>query len=69
MGEEMNQVQLNGYKAFFMGREYSFIANDLWDAKQKAITHFKVPKSKQGLLAVVLVEKDGKPVLQSGAGL
>jgi len=27
-------------------------AKDLWEAKQFAIKHFKIPKSKQGLLAI-----------------
>ena len=38
--------------AFYGGKQYPIKGNDLWDAKQKAIKQLKIPKSKQGLLAV-----------------
>jgi hypothetical protein len=53
---------MNGYKAFYNGKDTDIYASTLWDAKQKAIAFFKVPKSKHGLVAVVLAEKDGKEV-------
>jgi hypothetical protein len=58
-----------GYIAYYNGQKKELTANDMYQAKLKAIEHFKVPRSKQGLLAVVLAEVDGKPVLQTGAGL
>ena len=37
----------------FYNREKTIVeADSLWDAKQKIIKHFKVPKSKQGLVAL-----------------
>jgi hypothetical protein len=50
MGEEFA-----GYIAHYNGQKYeikSHEAKDLYDAKQKAIAHFKIPKSKHGLLSV-----------------
>ena len=40
------------FETIYNGQKKEIEANDLWDAKQKAITHFKVPKSKQGLIAI-----------------
>ena len=50
MGEEFA-----GYIAHYNGQKHeikSHEAKDLYDAKQKAIAHFKLPKSKHGLLSV-----------------
>jgi hypothetical protein len=50
MGEEFA-----GYIAHYNGQKHeikSHEAKDLYDAKQKAIAHFKIPKSKHGLLSV-----------------
>ena len=50
MGEEFV-----GYIAHYNGQKHeikSHEAKDLYDAKQKAIAHFKIPKSKHGLLSV-----------------
>jgi hypothetical protein len=44
-----------GYIAHYNGQKHeikSHEAKDLYDAKQKAIAHFKIPKSKHGLLSV-----------------
>jgi hypothetical protein len=41
----------------------------MFDAKEKAIAHFKPPKSKQHMVSVVLAEKDGKQVVHDGAML
>jgi hypothetical protein len=65
----MNPQQLNGYVCFFNGKRHELHANDAWDAKQKAIAHFKPKKSEQHLVSVHLAEKDGAPVLQSAASL
>jgi hypothetical protein len=49
---------MNGYKAFFNGKEVDIYADTLFQAKERAKTLLKVPKSKIGLLAVGLCEKD-----------
>lgn len=41
------------FYAFFNGKKHEIEGTSLWDAKQKAITKLKVPKSKVGLLAIV----------------
>lgn len=40
------------FEAFYNHKKITLTAKDLWDAKQKAIKQFNVPKSKQGLVAV-----------------
>jgi len=50
------QLEETKFIAFFMGKKIDIDGKDLWDAKQKAITQLKVPKSKVGLLAVVSAE-------------
>lgn len=48
------------FYAFFNNKKHEIEAKDLWDAKQKAITMLKVPKSKVGYLAIVNAkEHDG----------
>ena len=47
-----------GYIAFYNGNRLEFHASSLYAAKTKAITYFNVPKSKQGLVAVELAEKE-----------
>ena len=56
---------MNGYIAFFGSKQIELYAKDLWEAKQQAITAFKAPKSKQHLVAVMLAEKDGEPVVHT----
>ncbi|NDC25010.1 MAG: hypothetical protein EBZ49_12925 [Proteobacteria bacterium] len=41
------------FYAFFNNKKHEIEGKDLWDAKQKAITMLKVPKSKVGYLAIV----------------
>lgn len=53
---------MNGYIGFYNGKRAEVYAASLWAAKEQVIALFKVPKSKQGLVAVVLAEKDGEPV-------
>lgn len=57
----MNQF---GYVCFYNGKRHELYASSLWDAKQKAVAHFKVPKSKEHMVSVLLAEKDGQPVEQ-----
>jgi len=40
------------FETFYNQQKKVIEADSLWDAKQKAITEFKVPKSKQGLIAI-----------------
>lgn len=58
---------MNGYIAFFNSKQIEIYASSLYEAKQKAIQQLKVPKSKQGLLAVVLAEKGGEVVVHHPA--
>ena len=44
------------YIAFFQGKRKEIRAKSQWDAVQKARSELKVPKSKQGLLSVVLAD-------------
>ena len=56
-----------GYVCFYNGKRIELYADNLLDAKLKAIEAFKAPKSKQYLISVVLAEKDGNPVVHSTA--
>jgi hypothetical protein len=60
-----------GYIALYNGQRYELYAESMWAAKQAAAAHFKLSLNgvKIQRLAVVLAEKDGKPVIQSGASL
>lgn len=53
---------MNGYQAFYNGKTADVYADSLWAAKQKAIDLFKVPRSKQSMVSVVLCEVAGKEV-------
>lgn len=57
----------NGYKAFYSGKQQDVYADSLYEAKTKAIAHFKAPRSKQHMVSVVLCEKDGETVTHSTA--
>ena len=56
---------MNGYLAFYNNKKIEIYADCLGDAAEKARTELKVPKSKRGLLSVVLCEKDGEQVTHS----
>lgn len=49
---------MNGYKAFYNGKEKDIYAETSYEAQQKAIDHFKPPKSKKHMVHVGLCEKD-----------
>ena len=53
--EGKEQLVETKFYVFWNGKRTEIDGNSLWDAKQKAITQFKVPKSKIGLLTVVSV--------------
>ena len=45
------------YQANYSGKKVQFEADNLYDAKLKALVHFKPPKSKRGLVSVLLCGK------------
>lgn len=49
----MKKINETVFYAFWQNKKHEIEADNLWDAKQKAIIQLKVPKSKIGLLAVV----------------
>jgi len=53
---------MNGYIGFYGSKKHEFQAETSYNAYLQAITFFKVPKSKLGLLNVVLAEVDSKQV-------
>ena len=53
---------MNGYIAFYNGKQHELYADTLLEAKDKAIQHFKPPKSKKHMVSVMLAEKDGQQV-------
>ncbi len=60
---------MNKYIAFYNQKQHIIDAGSLWEATQKAREFFRVPKSKQGLLAVELAELEGKEVLHNTASV
>lgn len=55
-----------GYVAYFNGRRHELRASSLYEAKQRAIAHFKPRKSQEHMVAVVLAERsDGTPVVHT----
>lgn len=60
---------MNGYKAFYNGKEADIYADTLLQAKEKAIAHFKPAKSKRHMVHVHLCEKNGETILHSTASV
>lgn len=58
---------LNGYVAFFKGKQTEVYAKTSYEAQQKAAAFFKARKSYE--VTVVLAEKGGAPVIHSTASL
>jgi hypothetical protein len=59
----MNLPELHQYACFYSGKETEISAAELYEAKLKAIDHFKPPKSKRHMISVVLIQRsDGSPV-------
>ena len=57
-------AQETKFKALYNGKSVIVAGRDLWDAKKKAITALKVPKSKLGLLSIMAVQRpDGSDIL------
>lgn len=53
---------MHGYIGFYNGKRVEIYADSLYQAKLKALDHFKPPKSKVHMVSVVLAEKDGEAV-------
>ena len=58
-----------GYIAFYNGKRIEVNADSLYAAKVDAIRVFKVPKSKQHMVSVLLCESGDKQVIHSTASL
>jgi len=54
---------MNGYKAFYNGKQADIYAESLYQAKMEAIKHFKPRRSQEHMVSVVLCEKDGETVV------
>lgn len=54
---------MNGYKAFYKGRETEVMADTSYEAQQKAAAFFKAKKSHE--VTVVLCEKQGQQVVHT----
>lgn len=53
---------MNGYKAFYNGKEMDVYALTAYAAKCIAVEKFKAPKSKAHMVSVMLCEKDGAAI-------
>jgi hypothetical protein len=53
-----------GYIALYQDKRTELYASSLYEAKVKALEHFKPPKSKRHLVTVHLAEADGETVTQ-----
>lgn len=60
---------MNGYIAFFNGKQIEVFADSSYQAQQIAIVKFSAPKSKKHMVAVILAEKDGAQVTHSAASV
>jgi len=60
---------MNGYRVFYNGRELDLYADTQYAAKLMAIELFKVPRSKESMITVVLCEVAGQQVETSTASL
>lgn len=54
---------MNGYKAFYKGRQTEVNADTSYEAQQKAAAFFKAKKSYE--ITVVLCEKQGQQVVHT----
>ena len=56
---------MNGYICLYASKRFEVYANNLLEAKFKAIVHFNVHKRNQHMISVMLAEKDGKSVVHT----
>lgn len=45
------------YAAFYRNDRTVLQASSLWEAKKKAVEYFKVPKTKQSLISVIVADR------------
>ena len=57
---------MNDYIGFFNQKEIELKANSSYEAKLKAVAHFKPSKAKRHMVHVMLVAVDGKQVTHVG---
>jgi hypothetical protein len=55
---------VNGYIALCRAQRYELHAASAYAAWQRAVEHFKLPRSKRHLVTVHLAEQDGETVTQ-----
>ena len=60
---------MNGYIAFYAGKELEVFATSQYAAKCIAVEKFKAPKSKQHMVSVMLCQKDGEQVTHSTSSI
>lgn len=60
---------MNVYLAFYAGKKEEIQAKDMYSAVLEARERLNVPKSKRGLLSVVLVNKAGTEVTHSTSSI
>jgi hypothetical protein len=53
-----------GYICLYGAQRWEVYADSLYDAKQKALEHFKPPKSRRYQVTAHLAEIDGETVIQ-----
>jgi hypothetical protein len=58
----MTSEHTYGYIALYREQRWELYADSLLNAKNKAVEHFKPPKSKRHLVSVTLAEVDGETV-------
>ena len=60
---------MNGYIAFYKGKQVEVYAETSYQAQEKAAAMLKVKPAKSYDVTVVLAERNGKQVVHSGAML
>lgn len=56
---------VNGYKAFYKGKELELYSDTLYHAQLKAAEHFNVKRAKSYLVHTVLCELEGQTVVHT----
>lgn len=55
-------ITMNGYKAFYNGKETEIYTTSSYSAWMKAVEYFNPPRSKRHMVHVHLCEKDGEQI-------
>lgn len=58
---------MNGYKAFYKGKELDIYANSSYEAQKLAAIQFKAKKTYE--ITIVLCEKSGAQIIHNAASL